>query len=610
MQQLKGLGKGLPLYGTLLVLPAIFLMVLHGWGLYGVYQAENEAIPLRAEHNRLRLSELLHERFRMFLDREERRPYYQYGETFSPDDSVTGDLVLLPSPLLSEAAPGQLEGWFQGDLSPSALGNDLELIPNGARARHDGNSQLELERALGDLIILKGPDLTMPGAFARGEPDSFEIPLITAAVHADHARHEDCLRACLPVMQGGFLEVSMTRFQLFMFRDAGAHLRLAALRQVIPGSALPDYHPSLPKGGRCMDALRDGFDFVQGFFINPDWLFGALPLELAPLVLDQEARLAEGAAARVPGSTDELKKPLDLNALFDIQRNTGLVEPRINLAVFTDATAPLARFRGSILRFGAVAVMLILSLGTGLFLLSTNVRQKLEQARRTENFVAAVTHELRTPLASIRLHGEMLQDGIPATPEARGEYYNRILGETERLSLLVENVLEKSRLETERKGSAPGDLTDLVKRLEFELRGHGIHLTEAEDDLAFDLADGLPPVSLHVDALNGILRNLIGNARKYAAVPEGGERILVRTKMEGREVVLEVLDRGPGVPEGEEEAIFEAFYRVGDEATREKPGTGLGLHLVKLHADALDARIAYRRREGGGSAFRVHFPPA
>lgn len=608
MRHLKDLGRGLPLYGALLVLPAVFLMVLHGWGLYGAYQVEKSAIPLRAEHNRLRLEELLHERFSLFIDSEQRRPYFQYGAMFSPDESVTGDLVLLPSPLMDEAAPTELDGWFQADFSPTAPDNGLKLIPNRSRARRDGNTPAELQLALEDLLNKRGTALGSTRSFAPKEHDSFEIPVITAAVHADRARHEDCLKSCLPIMQGRYLEISMTRFSLLLFRDSGRTLRLVALRRVVPGTSLPDLYPNLPKGGLCMDALRDGFDFMQGFFIDPGWAFAELPMELAPVVLDQDAKIAVGNDARRPANPEELKKTLDLDKLFRIERSGDLVEPHLNLALFTDATGPRDRFQASTLRFGAVAVMLILSLGTGLFLLTTNVRQKLEQARRTENFVAAVTHELRTPLASIRLHGEMLQDGIPSTAEARGEYYNRILGETERLSLLVENVLEKSRLDSERKSSKPGDLSDLVARLETELRGHGFHFTGAENDLAFDLGENLPEVYLHVDALNGILRNLIGNARKYAPVSGGDGPILVRTRVEAQEVLLEVLDRGPGVPAGEEESIFEAFFRVGDEATREKPGTGLGLHLVKLHADALRAHVAYHPRKGGGSVFRVSFP--
>ena len=265
-----------------------------------------------------------------------------------------------------------------------------------------------------------------------------------------------------------------------------------------------------------------------------------------------------------------------------------------------------------------VALMLLLSLATGLVLLRRNVRQKLEQAAQTENFVAAVTHELRTPLASIKLHGEMLVDGIPQSRDARHEYYNRILGEAERLSVLVENVLQKSSLDSERASSAPGDISAMVLLLEDQLATHGMHhhgfdplSTERGSDLAFQLAENLPQVSLHLEAINGILRNLVGNARKYAPVAgkPGAEPILVRTRLEKGLVLLEVADRGPGVPDAEQERIFEAFYRMGDEATRETPGTGLGLHLVVLHAQALGARVKYRARKGGGSVFAILFKP-
>ncbi len=609
MRRLKDFGVGLPLYGMLLVLPAVLLMVLHGMGLYRAYQVEDSALPLRVENNRFRLAEVVHERFSQFIDREEARPYYEYAKVFAPDESAAGDLVLLPSPLLQEAAQGQLEAWFQADLSPAAPDNDLKLITNGARARLEGGSTDELFSALSDLIRLESGLVPLFGARPTSQTDTFEIPLITAATHADRAEHENCLRACLHIMQGRSLEVNMTRFRLILFRDSAGFLRLVALRHVVPASTLANMRPDLPKGGRCMDALQKGFDFTQGFFIDPRWVLEDLPREVAPLVLDQGTRLAIGADARTPATPDELKKTLDLVSLFDIERDANLIEPRVTLAVFADATAPRTRFRDSILRFASVAVMLILSLGTGLYFMNTNVRQKLAQARRTQNFVAAVTHELRTPLASIRLHGEMLQDGIPQTPEARNEYYERILGETERLSVLVENVLQKARLEGEGQTTTPSDLSSVVARLESQLRDHGLHHGALEDDLTFELASGLPKVRLNVDALNSILRNLVGNARKYAPA-RTGEPILVRTRSEGRNVLLEVLDRGPGVPKNEVAHIFTAFYRVGDEATREKPGTGLGLHLVELHATAMGARIEYRPRPDGGSNFCVVFPPA
>lgn len=610
MRRLKDFGVGLPLYGVLLVLPAVFLMVLHGYGLFQAYKVEEEALPLLLENNRFRLAEALHERFTTFVDHEEARPYFEYAQVYAPDDITTPDLVLLTSPLVNEAAEGQLEAWFQADLSPAAPDYDLKLILNGARGTAEGSSTQELFGALDDVLAIERERRGFVRPSPGNKVDTFEIPLITAAAHADRGEHPECLRACRHILQGRSLEVALTRFQLLLFRDSTGLLRLAALRHVTPADTYSGLIPELPKAGRCMDALSEGFDYVQGFFIDPGWVLEELPSELGALVLDPETRLAVGPAARQPAAAGELKKPLSVESLLTIERAGDLVEPHGGLAVYVDATTPRSRFQGAILRFGAVAVMLILSLGTGLYFMSTNVRQKLAQARRTQNFVAAVTHELRTPLASIRLHGEMLQDGIPQTPEARNEYYERILGETERLSVLVENILLKSRLDAGGTKLQPADLSDVVRRLESQLCSHGRVDLDAPLDLAFELEAGLPPVALNVDALNSILRNLVGNARKYAPPVSGGEPLLVRTRREGRAVLLEVLDRGPGVPEAEARQIFDAFYRVGDEATREKPGTGLGLHLVELQARAMDAEVSYRPRPGGGANFTVAFPPA
>jgi two-component system sensor histidine kinase KdpD len=104
--------------------------------------------------------------------------------------------------------------------------------------------------------------------------------------------------------------------------------------------------------------------------------------------------------------------------------------------------------------------------------------------------------------------------------------------------------------------------------------------------------------------------NLVENARKYAAVPPGGEPILVRTRRQGSAVLLEVLDRGPGIPPAERSRVFEAFYRMGDEHTRTARGTGLGLHLVALHAEAMGGAVEVRGRPGGGTEFRISLRPA
>ena len=97
---------------------------------------------------------------------------------------------------------------------------------------------------------------------------------------------------------------------------------------------------------------------------------------------------------------------------------------------------------------------------------------------------------------------------------------------------------------------------------------------------------------------------------KRPSPPPAGEPLIVRTRWKDGRVLLEVLDRGPGVPASEREKIFDAFYRVGSEQTRTTTGTGLGLHLVRLHAETCQARASVEDREGGGSVFRVAFRPA
>ena len=609
----NSLGPGLPLYGVLLVLPAVVLMGLHGFGLYRSYQTELEAIPERADAEAIRLARTLQERFLTFLDQEEQRPYYEYANHYSPVGVLTEELTLFESPMSALPTPSPILSWFQADL-------DLD---------QGETSTIRLFEA--DLLTQSGVDATelvnlgravLP--LARANVSDFDpnfqsenlltVPLATAAVHADGAADWDCLNACFPVMRDRSITVSVTPFKLRIFQDEGSVLRLAAVRQV---SVLDNYE-SFPKTGRCMDPLRYHFGVAQGFFLDPNWLFGELPLEAAAIAIGPDTRLALGEDARVVSPGNEERLPLNLTALFEVERQPGLAWPYTDAAIFVDRAAPASRFTAAILRFAAVALMLLLSLATGLVLLRRNVRQKLEQAAQTENFVAAVTHELRTPLASIKLHGEMLVDGIPQTQEARQEYYNRILGESERLSVLVENVLQKSSLDSERSSSAPGDISAMVRLLEDQLATHGMHhhgfdplSTKRGSDLAFELAGDLPQVSLHFEAINGILRNLVGNARKYAPVPDepGAEPILVRTLMEKGHVLLEVADRGPGVPESEQERIFEAFYRMGNEGTRETPGTGLGLHLVVLHTQALGARVKYKARKGGGSIFSISFKP-
>ena len=244
-------------------------------------------------------------------------------------------------------------------------------------------------------------------------------------------------------------------------------------------------------------------------------------------------------------------------------------------------------------------VILTAALGTGLLLLLRSVRTSLREAARTRNFVAAVSHELRTPVAALRLYGEMLSEGWAKDEEKRNEYHQRIVRESERLELLVDRVMQKTRLETSGVEPIPTDIKSLVKQIVESMQdGRDDILIEAETDIPLSLADP--------EGVRSILENLIDNARKYAK-SSGDDPIEVSVRAAEGGAVLEVADRGPGVPQAERGRLFDAFYRSGEEERRSAEGIGLGRHLAALHANAMGAELNVLDRPGGGAIFSVRF---
>jgi len=251
--------------------------------------------------------------------------------------------------------------------------------------------------------------------------------------------------------------------------------------------------------------------------------------------------------------------------------------------------------------FGTVAVVfLVVSLaGTAL---GRNLYSHVKLARQKDDFISAVSHELRTPLTSIRMYTEMLDKDWIKTEDKRRDYYRNMRQESERLSRLIENVLDFSRLARGRKqfDFQVGCLNDAVTTV-IEMmapyaaqRGFTIQMEPGE----------LPPVAFDKDAVMQIVVNLVDNAVKYAA-SAAEKTIVVRTRPEADYVLLEVEDRGPGVEHRQRKKIFDTFYRGQDENRRETTGTGLGLALVKRFADAHGGFVDVRSARPSGSVFRV-----
>lgn len=230
--------------------------------------------------------------------------------------------------------------------------------------------------------------------------------------------------------------------------------------------------------------------------------------------------------------------------------------------------------------------------------------RRLERLRR--EFVSNVSHELKTPLASISAYAETLLDGGLEDPEANQLFISRILEQAERLHVLILDLLQLARLETHEETF---DLvpTDVVPVLEASVEEHSAVARAKSIDLIFEAATDAkrPFVLADADGLRTIVDNLLDNAVNYTP-PEG--RVTVRWGVNQDEVWFEVEDTGVGIPRELQQRIFERFFRVDRARSREMGGTGLGLAIVKHLCQVFGGSVSVDSRLGKGSRFAVRLP--
>lgn len=226
-------------------------------------------------------------------------------------------------------------------------------------------------------------------------------------------------------------------------------------------------------------------------------------------------------------------------------------------------------------------------------------------ARERSRFAAAAAHELRTPLAGLRMYGEMLHEGL-GDPAKGKDYARRVATEAERLGRVVANVLNFTRLERGKLATNPqlGDLvaavTDCVARQRPALEAAGAKLE-------LDLREALPAVKFDRDALAQIVQNLLDNAEKYSrASSDRTIQVTLVPDAEQRNVFLTVADRGPGISRDLSRRLFKPFSRGSDPD--QPTGLGLGLALTRALAQAQGAEVLCSNGSGGGAIFRVKFP--
>jgi signal transduction histidine kinase len=612
-------------YGLLLVLPALYLGILVWNQVRSDHRRALDELPERVERAGQVVAQAIKARVDAVLMAERERPFTDYAHWVFEDGQAID-----PSPDQLQASPlsaGPWEpprlGWYASKVRaqssvlapPETLSSSQGpgfASPSASAGSWALDSRLAFEQLLENYSALQPAVRMRLGAF---RPASYIQRDLLVLMLQDGLVDRNALYQRLSTFDlKGMLGITP-------LVQVGDPILDVIDRRAEPGGALHVYawrRVTIELDATMREALRDPElppseetrlqPLLQAFEIDAGWLFETMPRSTAAETLQADEELFLPADV-----IDSVRYPhlveLDLLGTLPFNPTARVSLPETRLRVGIDQTPLLSAYRNEMWRFLALATLLAGALLVGLSLLITDVRRKLERAEKMDNFVSAVTHELRTPLSTISLHTEMLLGGYAKTPERHTQYLKRVESETRRLASLVERVLEKSALSKRQPGgisqqAEPSDLSRAVADLKNSL------VQPESADVSFDLAERLPLVRLSNEALTSILINLVENARKYAPVPAGGEPILVRTAPAPGGGWLEVLDRGPGIPEEERSKVFEAFYRIGNERTRSARGTGLGLHLVDQQARALGGHVELLGRPGGGAWFRVFFPAA
>jgi len=349
-----------------------------------------------------------------------------------------------------------------------------------------------------------------------------------------------------------------------------------------------------------------GHTAIGGIVFDAEYLRDHFFPEMLEAVMSRN--LSEGQKAVMMVHPRSESYPLAASAGWDggvpeVERNLDYVFPGLTLAIKTPGTTLEAigqRFvRTSFLILGGLSLLL----AGGLLLTYRNVSKEMALARLKSDFVSNVSHELRTPLSLIRLYAETLEMGRLNSQEKYQEYYCIIRKESERLSALINNILDFSRIEAGRKeyDFRDTDMRELVRNTlesyRYQIEQHGFTFEEK--------IDPVPPMRVDREAMARSLVNLVNNALKYS---QDRKYIGVNLYRENGAVKLEVIDHGIGIPSQEQHKIFEKFYRVGDPLVHNTKGSGLGLSLVRHIVQAHGGEVMVDSAPGQGSKFTITLP--
>lgn len=286
--------------------------------------------------------------------------------------------------------------------------------------------------------------------------------------------------------------------------------------------------------------------------------------------------------------------------MTEMKYNDGMSEDAIlESMAYSDMQTYYDRQKWMIIGEGIVFFILLI---VGMWLLNRGFRKEVALARQQRNFLLSITHELKSPIASIRLAFDtFLKRKDLLKPAQIGRLSQNAIKETERLHTLVNNILLAARIESSfhlSKGEV--QMNDLLANIINTLREK-----YPNTRFAYDAKPDAPIIQADKMAITSVVLNLLENAVKYC--PKGTE-IKVQLKKILDHLVFEIIDQGEGIPDVEKERIFDKFYRIGNEDTRKTKGTGLGLYIVKNIILQHKGKIQVKDNQPRGAIFEVSLP--
>jgi signal transduction histidine kinase len=346
------------------------------------------------------------------------------------------------------------------------------------------------------------------------------------------------------------------------------------------------------------------------FLLNNNSICGVVfnPVIFIDRLLESKMRSIAGnefVLAIYTSSADSIIFSTDLINAKDIKQSKPLwLLPQYNLGITlkgkTIDELVKARTTQNLLMIAGITLLIII----GIWLVFRNIKKEIRLAQIKSDFVSNVSHELRTPLSLISMFAETLEMGRVKTDEKKNEYYSIIHSETNRLSSIVNKVLNFSKMEAGKR-IFHFEKIDLNEVTENIFNTYSFHLQNNGFQFEFLPDKNIPEVNIDTDAVAEAVINLIDNAIKYS---EENRAVTLRTGKQNNFAFVEVEDKGIGIPEADRKKIFEKFFRVSTGHIHNTKGTGLGLSLVKQIVDAHNGKITLTSTLGKGSCFRLFFP--